>query len=41
MLLFANAAASIVVTRKGALCSMPEPEEIRAATSLIDKVHVK
>ena len=38
MLLFANAAASIVVTRKGALCSMPEPEEIRAASSLIDKV---
>ena len=38
MLLFANAAASIVVTRKGALCSMPKPEEIRAASSLIDKV---
>ena len=38
MLLFANAAASIVVTRKGSLCSMPEPEEIRAASSLIDKV---
>ena len=31
-------ARHIVVTRKGALCSMPEPEEIRAATSLIDKV---
>ena len=34
MLLFANAAASIVVTRKGALCAMPEPEEIRAASFL-------
>ena len=33
MLLFANAAASIVVTRKGALCSMPGPEEIRAAVT--------
>lgn len=28
MLLFANAAASIVTTRKGALCSMPEKQEI-------------
>lgn len=28
MLLFANAAASIVTTRKGAICSMPKKEEI-------------
>lgn len=28
MLTFANAAASIVTTRKGAICSMPEKEEI-------------
>ncbi len=32
MLLFANAAASIVTTRKGALCSMPDKKEV---TSLI------
>ncbi len=30
MLLFANAAASIVTTRKGAICSMPEREEVKA-----------
>ncbi len=30
MLLFANAAASIVTTRKGALCSMPDKGEINA-----------
>lgn len=30
MLLFANAAASIVTTRKGAMCSMPDREEARA-----------
>lgn len=29
MLLFANAAASIVTTRKGAICSMPKKEEIQ------------
>lgn len=28
MLLFANAAASIVTTRKGAICSMPNKEEV-------------
>ena len=30
MLRFANAAASIVTTRRGALRVMPEPEEIQA-----------
>lgn len=30
MLLTANAAASIITTRKGAICSMPEPEEVKA-----------
>ena len=30
MLLFSNAAASLVSARKGAICSMPEPEEVRA-----------
>ena len=30
MLLFANAAASIVTTRKGAICSMPNKEEVCA-----------
>ena len=30
MLLFANAAASIVTTKKGAICSMPEREEVKA-----------
>lgn len=35
MLLFANAAASIVVTRKGAMCSMPDREEIQ---NLIDRL---
>ena len=30
MLLFANGAASIVTTRKGAICSMPDKEEIDA-----------
>lgn len=30
MLLFANVAASIITTRKGALCVMPEKEEIEA-----------
>ena len=35
MLLFANAAASIVVTRKGAMCSMPDREEIH---NLIDRL---
>ena len=29
MLTFANAAASLVTTRKGALCVMPTPEEVR------------
>ena len=28
MLIFANAAASIITTRKGALCVMPEKKEI-------------
>jgi fructokinase len=28
MLTFANAAASIVTTRKGALCVMPEEKEV-------------
>ena len=28
MLLFANAAASIITTRKGALCVMPDKEEV-------------
>lgn len=35
MLLFANAAASIVVTRKGAMCSMPDRKEIQ---TLIDRL---
>lgn len=30
MLLYANAAASIVTTRKGAICSMPEKQEIES-----------
>ncbi|MFP3153939.1 hypothetical protein LQZ18_05810 [Lachnospiraceae bacterium ZAX-1] len=30
MLNFANAAASIVTTRKGALCAMPELDEVKA-----------
>lgn len=34
MLKFANAAASIITTRKGALCVMPEEEEVR---SLIER----
>lgn len=34
MLVFANAAASIVTTRKGALCVMPQREEI---VSLIER----
>ena len=29
LLTFANAAASLVTTRKGALCVMPTPEEVR------------
>lgn len=34
MLLFANAAASIVTTRKGAIRSMPEKEEVQALTAM-------
>ncbi len=37
MLLFANAAASIVTTRKGAIRSMPEREEVLAAVKNLQK----
>ena len=33
MLTFANAAASIITTRKGALCVMPEREEVEKLLS--------
>ncbi len=34
MLVFANAAASVITTRKGALCVMPEVEEVRTLIDL-------
>lgn len=34
MLLFANAAASLITTKKGALCSMPEIEEVNSYLAL-------
>ena len=36
MLLFANAAASIITTRKGALKVMPSEEEVRAFLAVVD-----